>query len=137
MKIQIVRTEPHEKRGEYEVRDVELRYSDLPESVRLTVPTLPTFTAMKLSAWADRKTPRDLFDLAGLEEIGAIDGEAIDMHQRLFGHAPVTVEFARIPPPTAEAWVPELAHQTVELPDAEACLARVRAAVETARSSAA
>lgn len=137
LKIQIVRTEPHEKRGEYELRDVELRYSDLPESVRMTVPTLPTFAAMKLSAWADRKTPRDLFDLAGLEEIGAIDAGAVEMHRRLFGHAPVVVEFGKLPATTANAWFPELGHQTTGLPDADECLARVRAAVEAARASAA
>lgn len=137
VKIELVRTEPHEKRGEYEVRDVELRYSDLPESVRLAVPTLPTFTAMKLSAWADRKTPRDLFDLAGLEAIGAIDAAAVEMHRRVFGHPPVVFDFQKLPPRVADAWVAELAHQTAELPTADDCLARVGSAVEAARESAA
>lgn len=136
VKVELVRTEPHEKRGEYEVRDVELRYSDLPPSVPLKVPTLATFTAMKLYAWADRKTPRDLLDLAGLVDVGAVDLRAIKMHHRLFGSFPVVVEFEKLPPATADAWVPELAHQTAELPDAEGCLASVRTAVEAARSSA-
>lgn len=132
VKIQIVRTEPHEKRGEYERRDVVLRYSDLPVSVPLMVPTLPTFTAMKLSAWADRKVARDLFDLAGLAEIGAIDARAVEMHQRLFGYVPVVADFTALPAVTAETWTAELDHQTAELPEAEVCLSMVRAAVEAA-----
>ncbi len=45
-----------------------LRYSDLPVTAELTVPTPNGFAAMKLLAWFDRQTPRDLYDLAGLAE---------------------------------------------------------------------
>jgi predicted nucleotidyltransferase len=44
-----------------------LRYSDLPESAELRVPTPSGFAAMKLMAWFDRHTPRDLYDLAALD----------------------------------------------------------------------
>lgn len=51
---------PEWKRWPTERMDVELRYRDVPDPVELRVPTLPAFVAMKVSAYADRRAPRDL-----------------------------------------------------------------------------
>jgi len=65
-----------------------LRYSDLPTDVHMTVPTPTGFAAMKLMAWFDRQTPRDLFDLAALAERGHIDHRATSLVKRISGFTP-------------------------------------------------
>ena len=55
---------------------VSLRCPDLDAYVQLSCPTRATFAAMKMEAYCDRHAPRDLFDLAGLARIGALDAEA-------------------------------------------------------------
>lgn len=126
VKIELVRVEPHERRGEYEERPVGLRYPDLPATVTFLVPTLATFAAMKLSAWADRRTPRDLFDLAGLAAVGGIDSSAVEVHRRMMERRPALIDFAAVPAAAGAAWDVELAHQTGSLPGPEDCLAAVR-----------
>ncbi|MGO2860189.1 MAG: nucleotidyl transferase AbiEii/AbiGii toxin family protein [Brevibacterium sp.] len=56
-----------------EYRDIDQRYSDAP-SARLRVLTQPAFAAAKLSAWNDRATPRDLYDLWAMAAHGMIYG---------------------------------------------------------------
>ncbi|MFT5530772.1 MAG: putative nucleotidyltransferase [Candidatus Poriferisodalaceae bacterium] len=58
---------------------VQLRYSDLPESVAIRVPTPSGFAAMKLMAWFDRHAPRDLYDLFALAAAGYIDTAAVSL----------------------------------------------------------
>src|SRR5262249_20894893 len=68
----------HDTRAwEFERTDVVLRYSDLPHGTSLECPTLVTFAAMKLAAWSDRRTPRDLFDLSGLARVGILRDPAV------------------------------------------------------------
>jgi predicted nucleotidyltransferase component of viral defense system len=45
-----------------EVDDLEQRYADAPPA-RMTVLTAPGAAAAKLSAWIERRAPRDLYDL--------------------------------------------------------------------------
>ncbi len=61
---------------------VQLRYSDLPDTVELIVPTASGFATMKLLAWFDRAAPRDLFDLAAQAQAGHIDVPAIQLVQK-------------------------------------------------------
>lgn len=108
---------------------IELRYSDLPDSVTMQVPTLPGFVAMKTAAWLDRRTARDLYDLAALSRLGAVTREAADLYQ----HATEL----RVAPHFFENrvsgdWDSQLAHQTRDPGTPEAALATVTAAYGTA-----
>jgi hypothetical protein len=64
---------------------VDLRYEDLPDAVELAVRTPEGFAAMKLSAWEDRRAPRDLSDLAGLTTIDAFASRTLDVFTALSG----------------------------------------------------
>ncbi len=108
-------------------RPVDLFYDDLPKDVQLRVPTRSTFTAMKLVAFADRRVPRDLFDLHGLAEIGAVNEEAIELCIRLRSAGPKQHEYENAPP-EAE-WHAELGHQVRVAGDPEVSLAVVRNAL--------
>jgi predicted nucleotidyltransferase component of viral defense system len=105
---------------------IELRYSDLPESVSLLVPTQSALAAMKTGAYMDRAAPRDLVDLDGLADIGALNEEAARVLKDVFGMVVVRQEFDRVRPSTVEAWEAELERLMREVPSPEACLRRVR-----------
>lgn len=112
-------------------RDVQLRYSDLPESVALTVPTPSGFAAMKLMAWFDRHAPRDLYDLAALADAGHIDRGAVDRVKAIAGFAPSAATLERHVPRIVESvWSAELGHQVSDTSTAERCLARIRLALD-------
>lgn len=94
-----------------EVRALHQRYADA-RPARLRVPTLPAFAAAKTVAWADRRAPRDLFDLAGLARIGAINTEALRLY---VAHGPTgqpPAGWLFDPPPEETGWQAELAAQT-------------------------
>ena len=110
-------------------RSVLLRYTDLPDSVTLPVPTPDSFGGMKTAAWHDRHTARDLYDLAGLAEIGALTAEAAALFAKVCGVSVGPHMFRRLPP---FDWEAALAHQTGVLPAASECLSRVYAAYSTA-----
>lgn len=112
-----------------ERRDIDLRYDDTPGTVELTVPTLEGFAAMKLSAWEDRTAERDLFDLAGLATLGAFNDRTADIFVQLCARPPEPRNYRRLPATTRARWKDQLGHQTAELPDPDACLAAVAAAV--------
>jgi hypothetical protein len=50
-----------------ERRALQQRYHDAP-AAELLVPTLPAFAASKTATWADRRAPRDLWDLWALHQ---------------------------------------------------------------------
>lgn len=107
-----------------------LRYSDLPTTVDLTVPTPEGFAAMKLMAWFDRQTPRDLYDLAGLAEGGYIGRAATDLVKTVAGFTPSPATFGtRLPPAVATAWPIELNHQMSLIRSADECHEIVRLAL--------
>lgn len=80
---------------------IELRYSDLPASVSLQVPTRSALAAMKTAA-------RVLKDV--------------------FGQVVVRQEFDRLRPSIIQAWEGELERLMREIPRPEECLRRVRGA---------
>jgi predicted nucleotidyltransferase component of viral defense system len=87
------------------------RYGDAP-AAELIVPTLPAFAASKTATWADRRAPRDLWDLWALSEIGAIDETALKLFKK-FGPTsrPPSAHLFEHPPSDA-AWRTQLAGQT-------------------------
>jgi predicted nucleotidyltransferase component of viral defense system len=107
-----------------EIREVALRYRDLPDSVPMRVPTAGAFAAMKTAARMDRRTARDLFDLAGLATLNKLDRETTALVKKISG---LTVQPHFFIKPPAD-WQAQLAHQTGRLPSAEECLSIVRAA---------
>ena len=112
-----------------EETDVLLRYRDLPATVRLRVPTIEAFAAMKTAAWADRRAARDLYDLAGLARRGALTHSVADLVKKASGHAVAPEQFASAP---VVGWEAQLAHQTAVLPSADECLDDVRTAYAAA-----
>jgi hypothetical protein len=107
-----------------EPTEVQLRYGDLPANVRLTVPTLAAFAAMKTAAWVDRHAERDLYDLAGLARLGALGTEAKELFKAHMGWSLAPHVFERLPELN---WEVQLSHQTRVLPSAKECLNAVRA----------
>jgi hypothetical protein len=106
-----------------ERRPLVKRYRDVPV-VTMRVPTTATFAAMKTLAWVDRRTPRDLFDLAGLAAVGALDAAAAEIFQQATGRPLAPYDFTGTAP---RDWVVALQHQTGALPSALECLEVVRA----------
>ncbi len=108
-----------------EIRPVALRYGDVPDHVMMRVPTLQGFAAMKTIAWFDRRTARDLFDLAALARMGALDAQAAALVREVSGLSVQPHYFAK--PPVD--WAGQLGHQTGRPGSAEECLAEVRGAL--------
>lgn len=89
--------------------DIDQRYSDAPPA-RLRVLTQPAFAAAKLSAWNDRRAPRDLYDMWAMATLGIIDHEAARLFSRFGSHAdPSLVSFSAIP--SSYEWKSALSHQ--------------------------
>ena len=89
-----------------------LRYSDLASVTDLVVPTASGFAAMKIVAWLDRHTPRDLFDLAMLARAEMIDHKAADAVKAIAGFRPTARIITNVPIEQVRAdWDVELAHQ--------------------------
>jgi Nucleotidyl transferase AbiEii toxin, Type IV TA system len=130
IKLYVGQPGPNTRAWEFAPTSVQLRYGDLPEVQTLRCPTLATFAAMKLAAWFDRHAARDLFDLAGLAELGILGDPDVDrIFRQKTGAGVVASEFQRVPRVTADAWQTELAAQVGSLPAAEACLREVRIAL--------
>lgn len=133
VKLYVGRLGPDTRAYEFEDTPVALRYSDLPADVLLRCPTLPSFAAMKIAAWCDRHTPRDLFDLSGLAHIGALDEHAEQILRATCGYGFVMTELTRLPGATRTAWEAELAAQTGSLPTPEACVTEIKQALSDLR----
>jgi len=101
------------------------RYSDAPAATMRTL-TAPAFVASKASAWLDRHTPRDLYDLWALGEHGHITPEADDLFKHLgptHGHVqPWMFDTA----PAEDAWQDALGHQGIVRITAAKALAEVK-----------
>ena len=129
LKIQLLDTARYSDYVRYptEEREVALRYRDLTEPVLMRTPTRAGFAGMKTAAWDDRHAERDLYDLAGLARIGALDAESAE----LFGHATgrrVQPHMFRSLPARGFDWDSQLAHQCSSPSSALECLNEVRAA---------
>jgi len=110
VRIQLLRSDGYAA-WPYAIHSVDLRYSDLPASVNLEVPTLPSFAGMKTGAWMDRHYSRDLYDLAALAKSGALTSDAADLYYEVQG-IPIAPHFFRDAP--VDDWHTQLAHQTVD-----------------------
>jgi hypothetical protein len=79
-----------------EVMEVQQRYSDA-RPARLRVLTADAFAAAKLSAWIDRGTPRDLYDLWAMSERRLIGPSALRVFisHGPFGKPPAAWVFER------------------------------------------
>jgi predicted nucleotidyltransferase component of viral defense system len=117
-----------------QIVSVHQRYTDAPPA-RLRVPTTDAFVAAKLSAWMDRRTARDLFDLAALAQANLIGPGAVSIFAR---HGPTSR-----PLPSSvfdlevdEAnWQRSLGHQTRLQLTAHEALAVLRTAWERAAAN--
>lgn len=86
---------------------------------------------MKLIAWFDRHTPRDLYDLAALADAGHIDEAAAELVRSIAGYTPSAATLERtVPRSVVSSWQTELGHQASDLALPEDCIARVRAALD-------
>jgi hypothetical protein len=81
---------------------------------------------MKTNAWFDRREPRDLWDLARLAAVGAIDDEAAKLVRQTLGHGVASHFFEAAP--TDVAWRASLAGQTADLGDPDGALVVAREA---------
>jgi len=104
-------------------REIHQRYSDVP-GIELRVPTLDGFSAMKLAAWFDRATSRDLFDLEGLARLGPVSVATRELVDELLGF---TLTPGMVDRRVIGNWHDELAHQTKLEITEEQALARVLA----------
>lgn len=132
VQIQFVGPRPEYRHVGMTRNSVELRYSDLPESVPLVTPTLVGFYALKTAAFEERHFERDLFDLAGLARIGAINTDALDALRTLRGAGPTRWMYQDSRAPDPRSWEVALAHQTGAPGDPRDAMTRVREALEAA-----
>jgi predicted nucleotidyltransferase component of viral defense system len=108
-----------------ERRNLEQRYRDAP-AAELIVPTLPAFAASKTSTWADRRAPRDLWDLWALSRIDAIDAAALKLYRRFGPTNQSPGEYLFKTAPSDAQWQTQLAGQTSLTITAAEALAAVR-----------
>jgi len=104
-----------------EFSKIEQRYSDVPIT-RMPVPTFDGFVAMKALVWFDRGAPRDLFDLAGLAEVGSVTEVARTTIEKILGHRLTGAMMNR---KVVGDWRAQLAQQTREYGNEAQCLGRV------------
>lgn len=110
-----------------ERRVLEQRYRDAP-AAELIVPTLPAFAASKTATWADRRAPRDLWDLRALNRIEAIDAAALGLYRRFGPTNQPPGHYVFGTPPSDAEWQSQLAGQTRLTVGAADALAVVRGA---------
>lgn len=101
--------------------EIQQRYSDVPR-IKLRTPTLDGFSAMKLTAWFDRATSRDLFDLEGLAHLGQVSVATRKLVVELVG---LTLTPGMLDRRVVGNWQEDLAHQTRLKITEEQALARV------------
>lgn len=124
--MQFVEPRLREDRISTQPAAVDLRYSDLPESISLVVPTAEGFAGMKLMAWHQRQAPRDLCDLVALADICAITELAIGLTQEVTGaRIDARAIDHELPGTVTNRWSDQLAHQMTTVLSAEECLRRV------------
>ena len=133
LKVQLLRGE-HYAQWPTERRELHQRYADAPKAT-LSVPTLAAFAAWKTVTWADRRAPRDLWDLYALAGLGAIDRDALDLYRRYgpTNRAPSPDLFKH--PLREDDWRAALAGQTRLSITAAEALADVRKAWSLLRCS--
>jgi hypothetical protein len=109
------------KRWPVEERAIVTRYSDIHTGCVMPVPALDAFTGMKTVAFADRRAPRDLYDLAALARLGAVTPEVAVLVRSVTGVLPSPHWFDGSLPAN---WEDQLRHQTASLPSARDAFAQ-------------
>ena len=104
-----------------ELTDIHQRYSDVPRT-KMHAPTFDGFVAMKASAWLDRRTARDLFDLDALSRVGKVSDEARKLVVDLLGYQ---LSNRMMAGRVFGDWQIELAHQTRLERTEDQCMARI------------
>lgn len=86
------------------------RYADAPPA-ELLVPTREAAVAMKLTAWVDRRTSRDLYDLMAMADRDMITSGAFATYGA-YGQTtrPLALRYFQNPP-EEDRWVADLGHQ--------------------------
>jgi predicted nucleotidyltransferase component of viral defense system len=130
IKVQLLRAARYEP-WPTEERAIQQRYSDAPPAT-LRVPTLAAFAGWKTAAWAERGSPRDLYDLWALANVGALNAESAALFAQ---HGPINKPprswmFSKAP--AAAQWQAQLASQTRLTISADEALNVVRSAWSTA-----
>ncbi|CAN5785125.1 hypothetical protein BH24ACT15_BH24ACT15_33330 [soil metagenome] len=135
LKIELVPTDHGWKQFPTSATPTELRYDGLPTYTDLMVPTSDAFAAMKLAAWADRRTHRDLADLYALSMVGAITTSAVNL-ARFRGFPAVRGHWSARHPTglSDEDWEAALTNQLAEVPPAVVAWRVTRAAIATTLS---
>jgi predicted nucleotidyltransferase component of viral defense system len=126
IRIQLLDSTNH-PRWPTESRDLVQRYSDAP-AASLVVPTLAGFAASKTAAWHDRHAPRDLYDLWGLAQLGALNAESA---AEFVTHGPTggpPRPWMFTAAPTDSDWATQLGGQTRIAVDPATALLMVRSA---------
>jgi predicted nucleotidyltransferase component of viral defense system len=132
VQIEFVGPRPEHRSIEVHRSGIDLRYSDLPDSLSLVTPTLVAFYALKAAAFEERHLERDLFDLAGLARVDAINRNALEALRAFRGGGPTQWMYQDDRAPEPRAWTVALAHQTGVLGDPRQALASVREALAAA-----
>ncbi len=130
IKVQLLRS-AHYEPWPTEERAIQQRYSDAPQAT-LRVPTLAAFAGWKTTAWVERGSPRDLYDLWALANVGALNAESAALFAE---HGPINKPprswmFGKAP--AAAEWQSQLASQTRLTVSADEALSVVRTAWSTA-----
>lgn len=131
VRLQLVELDASYRRYPMQLEDVHLRYSDLPDTIALRVPTSAGATAMKINAWIGRHAARDLADLYGLARQGYITHDAVALAHSV-SQAVISQEFDARFCPTVEEWHTALAAQMNQVPDLREAFDTARAAVAAA-----
>lgn len=92
---------------------IDSRYEGLPHT-QLRTFTRTGFVCAKAEAWFERNTPRDLYDLWALSELGAINNEAAGVYKShgATNSFPQKSQFPRSAP-TIEQWSSALSNQCI------------------------
>lgn len=124
--IQIEIVEPRQQWNLYldkkVIEEVQLRYSDVNVQLKLPVPSTDVFVAMKLNAWFDRHTPRDLADLYMLAQMNYFTKESFELARKVSGVKVTQGTYANeLYKNVINSWEVELSHQGGAVPSAQIC----------------
>lgn len=128
VRVQLVRRDSSYRCYPVERTSVMLRYEGLPDGVELNCPTRDGAAAMKLTAWSERAVARDLCDLFGLTQAGALTRKAVEVSaEAAWPVQPHDFDDRRVP--SEAAWSAALGHQMAAPPARLHAISRVRTTV--------
>ena len=90
--------------------DLDQRYTDAPPA-RLRILTQQAFVVAKTTAWLNRNTPRDLYDLWALADRHMVNSEAATLYRTIgpTGSLPTDSDYPAVP--DEQSWRAQLSHQ--------------------------